>query len=227
MKPIPPLMVKDGHIVTAAAPARKGMYAGLAGAAALLAAGLGGYWLGQSDGQPATVAVEASLKSAVADAMQTPVQGDEDEKRFLLAQQVQLQQSPETPEQVKARLDRLAADPQALEAHNRNVLNRVTAQAPAQGAAAEIAAAVNAAHQASASSMASEADPGTLLLKAEAAQREAAGRTYTVRAGDTLWAIAARVYGDPHQYPRLFAANPRVLASPDHIFPGQVLRVPS
>jgi nucleoid-associated protein YgaU len=63
-------------------------------------------------------------------------------------------------------------------------------------------------------------------LQAEAAAREAESKTYVVRPGDTLWAIAHRLYGDPYQYKRLFEANPRVLAAPEHIFPGQVLRVP-
>jgi len=226
MKPIPPLIVKDGHIVTAEAPVRKGLYLGLAGTAALLAAGLGGYWLGQSGRPIGSGDAHALLSSAVADALQTAGPGDEEEKRFLQAQQVQLQQTPETPEQVKARLDRLAADPQALEAHNRNVLNRVTAAAPPPGASTDLTQAVQAALSASAPA-ATPVEPITQVLQAEAAEREAAGRTYTVRPGDTLWAIAARVYGDPHQFQRLFAANPRVLASPDHIFPGQVLRVPA
>ena len=53
------------------------------------------------------------------------------------------------------------------------------------------------------------------------------GKTYVVRQGDTLWAIAQQLYGDPYKYKRLFEANPRVLAAPEHIFPGQVLRVPA
>lgn len=227
MKPIPPVIVKDGHIVAAKPPVRKGLYLGLTGLAALLAAGTGGYWLGQSGSPPQTHPAQAQLQSAVAEAMQSAKPGDEEEKRFLQAQQVQLQQTPETPEQVKARLDRLAADPKALEAHNRNVLNRVSAAAPPAGKATELSQAVQAALAASTPAATASKDPVTQVLQAEATQREAAGRTYTVRPGDTLWAIAAQVYGDPHQFQRLFAANPRVLASPDHIFPGQVLRVPS
>jgi nucleoid-associated protein YgaU len=57
-------------------------------------------------------------------------------------------------------------------------------------------------------------------------ERDASGNVYEVRSGDTLGQIANRVYGDPSQFPRLFEANPRVLASPDAIVPGQVLRVP-
>ncbi len=57
-------------------------------------------------------------------------------------------------------------------------------------------------------------------------ERDATGQVYEVRSGDTLGQIANRVYGDPSQFPRLFEANPRVLASPDNILPGQVLRVP-
>ena len=52
------------------------------------------------------------------------------------------------------------------------------------------------------------------------------GSTYTVQPGDTLSAIAARVYGDPAQYQRIFAANRDQLSSPDRIVPGQQLRIP-
>lgn len=227
MKPIPPLIVKDGHIVAATAPARKSLRLGLSALAALLAAGMGGYWLGQTGSALEARPESTALQSAVTEAMQSAQAVDEEEQRFVLAQQSLLQQTSETPEQIKARLDRLAADPQALEAHNRNVLNRVIATTAPAGAHHELSQAVQAALAASTPAARASADPVTQVLQTEAAQREAADRTYTVLPGDTLWAIAARVYGDPHQFQRLFAANPRILASPDHIFPGQVLRVPS
>lgn len=53
-----------------------------------------------------------------------------------------------------------------------------------------------------------------------------AGGTYTVQPGDTLSAIAGRVYGDPSQFPRIFDANRDKLSSPDRIMPGQQLRIP-
>ena len=70
-------------------------------------------------------------------------------------------------------------------------------------------------------------DAQTGVLKNAAVERQAEAQTYVVRDGDTLWTIAKQVYGDPHQYKRLLEANPSVMASPEHIFPGQVLRVPA
>ena len=46
---------------------------------------------------------------------------------------------------------------------------------------------------------------------------------YTVRAGDTLWAIAKRYFGDGSRYPESAAANG--IANPNLIYPGQVLRI--
>lgn len=46
---------------------------------------------------------------------------------------------------------------------------------------------------------------------------------YTVRAGDTLWAIAKRYLGDGSRYPEIAAANG--IANPNLIYPGQVLRI--
>jgi nucleoid-associated protein YgaU len=164
-----------------------------------------------------------SLQAAVSASLKEVTPNTDNEKKFVQAQQDYLRQNRETPEQVKARLDRLAADPQALEAHNRSVTNRVTASAnPAP--ANDLMHAVRASQQA----LQAPANDGMLgALKTEAAVREAEGKTYVVRPGDTLWAIAQRMYGDPYQYKRLFEANPRVLAAPEHIFPGQVLRVPT
>ena len=51
-----------------------------------------------------------------------------------------------------------------------------------------------------------------------------APRTYTVESGDTLWAIAARFYGDGNQYQRIAGASG--ISNPDLIQPGQVLTIP-
>jgi nucleoid-associated protein YgaU len=52
------------------------------------------------------------------------------------------------------------------------------------------------------------------------------GRTYTVKAGDTLSKISQQHYGDPNQYHRIFEANRDKLSDPDKIKPGQVLTIP-
>jgi nucleoid-associated protein YgaU len=45
--------------------------------------------------------------------------------------------------------------------------------------------------------------------------------------GDTLWAIAKKVYGDGNKYPVIFEANKPMLSHPDKIYPGQKLRCPA
>jgi nucleoid-associated protein YgaU len=49
-------------------------------------------------------------------------------------------------------------------------------------------------------------------------------RTYTVVAGDTLWAIAERFYGDGNKYQVIAEASG--IPNPDPIQPGQVLKIP-
>ncbi|QNT41385.1 MULTISPECIES: peptidoglycan-binding protein LysM [Pseudomonas] len=53
-----------------------------------------------------------------------------------------------------------------------------------------------------------------------------AARFVTVEKGDTLSAIAKKVYGDSNKYQKIFEANQPMLKHPDKIYPGQVLRIP-
>ena len=54
-----------------------------------------------------------------------------------------------------------------------------------------------------------------------------AGRTYTVKAGDTLSAIAKTHLGDANKYMKIYEANRDQLSDPDKIKPGQVLKIPA
>lgn len=49
----------------------------------------------------------------------------------------------------------------------------------------------------------------------------------TVKSGDTLSKISKDAYGDANAYMQIFEANKPMLSSPDKIYPGQVLRIPS
>ena len=49
---------------------------------------------------------------------------------------------------------------------------------------------------------------------------------YTVVKGDKLWAIAETTLGSGERYNEIFEANKPMLADPDKIYPGQVLRIP-
>jgi len=50
---------------------------------------------------------------------------------------------------------------------------------------------------------------------------------HMVETGDTLWAVAQKVYGDGSKYTIIFEANTPMLDHPDKIYPGQVLRIPA
>ena len=54
----------------------------------------------------------------------------------------------------------------------------------------------------------------------------AAAKTYTVKAGDTLSAIAKEHLGSAGAYMKIFELNKDQLTNPDQIKPGQVLRLP-
>jgi nucleoid-associated protein YgaU len=61
-------------------------------------------------------------------------------------------------------------------------------------------------------------------VKPEKAEAEAT--MYTVKKGDTLWAIAKAHYGEGSKYMAIFEANTPMLKHPDKIYPGQTLRIP-
>ena len=52
------------------------------------------------------------------------------------------------------------------------------------------------------------------------------GKTYTVKSGDTLSAIAKEHLGSAGAYMKIFELNKDQLSDPDKIKPGQVLRLP-
>ena len=59
-----------------------------------------------------------------------------------------------------------------------------------------------------------------------AAAPTAAAKTYTVKSGDTLGAIAKEHLGSAGAYMKIFELNKDQLTDPDKIKPGQVLRLP-
>ncbi len=55
---------------------------------------------------------------------------------------------------------------------------------------------------------------------------EPVAQFHTVVKGDSLSKIAKKFYGNAMKYPVIFEANKPMLAHPDKIYPGQVLRIP-
>ena len=54
-----------------------------------------------------------------------------------------------------------------------------------------------------------------------------AAKTYTVKSGDTLSAIAKSQLGSAGDYMKIYEANRDQLSDPDKIKPGQVLKIPA
>jgi len=57
-------------------------------------------------------------------------------------------------------------------------------------------------------------------------QRAASDTSYTVKKGETLGEISGKVYGTSKSWRRLYEANRDILKDPNHLTPGQVLRIP-
>lgn len=51
-------------------------------------------------------------------------------------------------------------------------------------------------------------------------------KTHTVKKGDTLWALAAKYYGNGAQYTKIYNANTDKVSNPNLIYVGQVLTIP-
>lgn len=54
-----------------------------------------------------------------------------------------------------------------------------------------------------------------------------ASRVHEVRAGDTLWSIAAHNLGDPTLWAALYHANRDQIKDPTRVYPGQRLAIPA
>lgn len=50
--------------------------------------------------------------------------------------------------------------------------------------------------------------------------------TYTVKSGDSLWAIATRIYGNGSDYTKIYEANTNIISKPELIYAGQELIIP-
>jgi len=61
------------------------------------------------------------------------------------------------------------------------------------------------------------------------AKVETESKIHVVQSGDTLWKIAETHYGHGKgaKYQEIFEANKPLLKDPDHIYPGQRLRIPA
>ncbi len=62
---------------------------------------------------------------------------------------------------------------------------------------------------------------------AEAEAAPASATTYTVEAGDSLWKISEKFYGDGSQWRRIYEANKAEIKDPDVIHPGQTFTIPA
>ena len=68
--------------------------------------------------------------------------------------------------------------------------------------------------------------PTVTVEKERDASTAPTAKTYTVKAGDSLWAIAAKYYGKGAEYSKIASANTDKISNPNLIYPGQVLTLP-
>jgi len=73
----------------------------------------------------------------------------------------------------------------------------------------------------------SDVQSGSSTTAPPTAPAQAAARTYTVVAGDTLSRIAKHQLGSADKWHAIFEANRDTIKDPDMIHPGQKLNIPS
>lgn len=102
------------------------------------------------------------------------------------------------------------------------------AEAPAVAVApaAETAPATASAPAAKAPATVAEATPPSDVPETVAPKLEHADGAVIIRRNDTLWRISRRVYGHGVRYSTIYLANQDQISNPDHIWPGQVFKVP-
>ncbi len=128
----------------------------------------------------------------------------------------------------RARREAAAAAKAALEA---DIAARVAQERAAAEAQAKAEAEAKAA-QAEADARARAAEEARAALGQESQPPAARGilgeaeRIYVVAAGDSLYKIAQRFYGNGNRWPEIFEANKGVVKNPRVIRPGQKLRIP-
>ena len=64
------------------------------------------------------------------------------------------------------------------------------------------------------------------MAKQAEAHVKAEQMTYTVAAGDTLWAISSRLLGNGARWGEIYEANKDLIKNPNMIYPGQTLVIP-
>ena len=124
-------------------------------------------------------------------------------------------QTPATPAQPRANEARPAeAPPMATAAEVKDpLLQEQEKQAPAPGAAAQVATATPE----------QSAQPSATKRAILPNQK----RSILVRKGDTLWHIAERRYGHGWRYTVIYRSNRRQIRNPHWIYPGQEFRLPN
>ena len=101
-----------------------------------------------------------------------------------------------------------------------------TKAAPAVAIAGALVATAPQAHAAVRTPVRATSVAGHVHTAAAIARSQPANRTYTVRPGDTLSAIARHLYGSAADWPSLYHANESVISNPNDIYAGEVLKVP-
>ena len=108
-----------------------------------------------------------------------------------------------------------------------NLAEKATKAAPAVAIAGALVTVAPQAHAAENASAKATTVAEQVHTDAVISRTQPAARTYTVRSGDTLSAIAARFYGNAADWPGLYHANEAKISNPNDIYVGEVLTVPA